>query len=158
MLDDLVIPRKRFRKNGPRRYKLSKIRNRTKTLRDKIYKALKKNEHHDSFGSFGKAGVKGHTGKLESVHNGVHNAAGPTMKSGKWAPFDPIFWLHHCNIDRMYELYLQINTINGVSEALLQYKSTERNKGRINDYTYAAFLVFVLQTIMFVFIVFLCLV
>lgn len=38
------------------------------------------------------------------LHGGVHVAVGTTMNMGDvpWAANDPIFWLHHCNIDRIW--------------------------------------------------------
>jgi tyrosinase len=38
---------------------------------------------------------------LEQVHNNVHLAVGGTM-SGASSPADPIFFLHHANIDRLW--------------------------------------------------------
>jgi tyrosinase len=35
------------------------------------------------------------------VHAAVHNAVGGTM-STSFSPRDPIFWLHHCNLDRIW--------------------------------------------------------
>lgn len=42
------------------------------------------------------------TGGLEGIHNGVHVWVGGTMGWISTAPADPIFWLHHCNIDRLW--------------------------------------------------------
>ena len=39
--------------------------------------------------------------RLEDVHNAVHRAVGGTMKSPS-SPADPIFWLHHANVDRLW--------------------------------------------------------
>eukprot|EP00965_Chrysotila_dentata_P160301 5293305-Pleurochrysis_carterae.AAC.1 len=39
-------------------------------------------------------------------HNSIHVAVGYPMTSVKWAAFHPIFFLHHCNVDRLYEAYL----------------------------------------------------
>lgn len=39
--------------------------------------------------------------QLESAHNDVHQWVGGTMNSG-FSPADPIFWLHHANIDRLW--------------------------------------------------------
>ncbi len=42
------------------------------------------------------------TGQLEGgPHNGVHGTVGGTMGT-YLSPLDPIFWLHHCNIDRLW--------------------------------------------------------
>jgi tyrosinase len=38
---------------------------------------------------------------LESLHAGVHNAVGGDM-GGAASPTDPLFWLHHANIDRLW--------------------------------------------------------
>jgi tyrosinase len=52
----------------------------------------------------------GTIGDLERTpHGSIHNAVG----GGGWmsqfftAALDPIFWLHHCNIDRLWEVWLQ---------------------------------------------------
>lgn len=38
---------------------------------------------------------------LENIHNPVHRAVGGDMMSAS-SPADPIFWLHHANIDRIW--------------------------------------------------------
>jgi tyrosinase len=42
------------------------------------------------------------TSMLQGVHNGVHVWVGGSMGSVPTAPADPIFWMHHCNIDRLW--------------------------------------------------------
>ncbi|KAJ3941953.1 hypothetical protein N0V92_013830 [Colletotrichum tropicale] len=54
---------------------------------------------------------------LEYIHNNVHNLTG----GNKWdlgmghmsdvpvAAFDPVFWLHHCQIDRLFALWQALN-------------------------------------------------
>ena len=54
---------------------------------------------------------------LEAIHNTVHNTAGggtSTISGGHMtylalAGFDPIFWLHHMNVDRFFALWQAIN-------------------------------------------------
>jgi len=47
------------------------------------------------------------SGRLESVpHNVVHVRIGGWMENPNTAAFDPIFWLHHCNIDRLWDEWL----------------------------------------------------
>eukprot|EP00457_Paulinella_chromatophora_P001876 gb/GEZN01001878.1/.p1 GENE.gb/GEZN01001878.1/~~gb/GEZN01001878.1/.p1 ORF type:complete len:764 (+),score=110.72 gb/GEZN01001878.1/:23-2314(+) len=45
---------------------------------------------------------------IESPHNMIHVTVGAPMNSVPFAAFDPIFWLHHCNVDRIYEKYLEL--------------------------------------------------
>jgi tyrosinase len=49
----------------------------------------------------------GHTnGRLESVpHNVIHDDIGGLMGDPETAALDPIFWLHHANIDRLWEVW-----------------------------------------------------
>ena len=65
---------------------------------------------------------------LEGIHNTVHTTSGgaatSTVKSGghmyylATAAFDPIFWLHHCNVDRLFAMWQTINpTSYGASQA-----------------------------------------
>lgn len=43
---------------------------------------------------------------VETPHDLVHVLSGFPMASLMHAAFHPLFWLHHCNIDRLYEAYL----------------------------------------------------
>jgi tyrosinase len=59
-------------------------------------------------GDVGPVGVdnQGQGGRLESTpHNDMHNAlgGGGLMSFPTHAALDPIFWLHHCNIDRVWD-------------------------------------------------------
>jgi hypothetical protein len=50
---------------------------------------------------------------LESPHNSLHNIIGGksgNMSSIDIAAFDPIFWLHHCNMDRHFYTWMYKNT------------------------------------------------
>jgi tyrosinase len=53
----------------------------------------------------------GTSGALESApHNGVHSSLGGSggfMSLFSTAPLDPMFWLHHSNIDRLWEVWVQ---------------------------------------------------
>jgi tyrosinase len=48
----------------------------------------------------------GTNGAVESLpHNVIHTNIGGLMSNPNTAAFDPIFWLHHCNIDRLWEVW-----------------------------------------------------
>ncbi|KAK6542056.1 hypothetical protein TWF694_007828 [Orbilia ellipsospora] len=60
---------------------------------------------------------------LEGVHDTIHGTVGGNNGHMGWVPyaaFDPIFWLHHTNIDRLFALWQGINptsySINGQSQ------------------------------------------
>lgn len=66
-----------------------------------------------SFGGFFGSPAANHfggtAGQLESFpHNTVHGAfkSGAFMADPSFAALDPIFWLHHANIDRLWEVWL----------------------------------------------------
>jgi tyrosinase len=50
----------------------------------------------------------GWTGKVEgNPHNTVHGMVGGFMGNAITAALDPLFWLHHCNIDRLWEAWMK---------------------------------------------------
>jgi len=44
---------------------------------------------------------------LEASHNSIHGIVGGIMASFQ-SSFHPVFWMHHCNVDRIYEKYIEI--------------------------------------------------
>ncbi|CEL03900.1 hypothetical protein ASPCAL05038 [Aspergillus calidoustus] len=49
---------------------------------------------------------------IEFIHNNIHWWAGGDgghMSQIPVATFDPIFWLHHCNIDRIFAMWQELN-------------------------------------------------
>lgn len=57
--------------------------------------------------------------QLESIHDGVHVWTGGTMGSIPTAAYDPLFWAHHCMIDRLWYLWQLRNPGAGPPRALL---------------------------------------
>lgn len=54
-------------------------------------------------GRLDQGGPFGNPGRLEGTpHNDIHNAIGGLMGDPATAGLDPIFWLHHANIDRLW--------------------------------------------------------
>lgn len=59
--------------------------------------------------------VPGPINNLETVHNTVHNGSGGFgiaeghMTEIPTAGFDPIFWMHHCQVERLLSLWQAIN-------------------------------------------------
>jgi tyrosinase len=57
--------------------------------------------------------------QLESIHDGVHVWTGGTMQSIATAAYDPVFWAHHCMIDRLWYLWQLRHSTSGVPARLL---------------------------------------
>ena len=56
--------------------------------------------------------------QLESIHDGVHVWVGGTMESIATAAYDPVFWAHHCMIDRLWYLWQQRHGVNNIPSSL----------------------------------------
>jgi hypothetical protein len=55
---------------------------------------------------------------LETPHNSLHDIIGGNngnMSNIDIAAFDPVFWLHHCNMDRHYYSWMYYNTLGFTS-------------------------------------------
>ncbi|KUJ14577.1 tyrosinase precursor [Mollisia scopiformis] len=54
----------------------------------------------------------GYQASLEDIHNGIHGAVGGPgghMAELDYSAFDPVFWLHHVNVDRLFAIWQAIN-------------------------------------------------
>jgi len=40
--------------------------------------------------------------RINGIHGGVHIWVGGTMSDASVSPADPVFWLHHSNLDRLW--------------------------------------------------------
>ena len=85
------------------------------------------------------------TSALEQVHNTVHVWVGGTMSSIPTAPADPLFWMHHTNIDRLWNVWQQTHAnqnpqLTGQNAVLDPWTLREPDTRRIADlgYSYAA--------------------
>ncbi|KAG0641703.1 tyrosinase precursor [Tuber brumale] len=84
-------------------------------LRDRVYALLSRNNYRN-FAYFSNDGWNnnGHPDdydSLESIHNTIHGTigGGGHMSTPGYAGFDPIFWLHHTNVDRIFALWQALN-------------------------------------------------
>ena len=57
--------------------------------------------------------------QLENIHDGVHGWVGGDMGSIATAAYDPIFWSHHCMIDRLWYLWQLRNGVNNIPQSYL---------------------------------------
>ncbi|KAI9892115.1 MAG: hypothetical protein M1814_001821 [Vezdaea aestivalis] len=84
------------------------IRNSQESLRESLYTLVMEYEQYLDFSN-----TRFHSGNpnrydsLEDLHNGIHVSIGGQghMTVPDFAAFDPIFWLHHCAVDRVFALW-----------------------------------------------------
>jgi hypothetical protein len=67
---------------------------------------------------------------LEGPHNMVHNALGFPLTNLQLAAFHPMFWLLHCNVDRVYEKYLEMTTRQECHNEMLAHQRILAESGR----------------------------
>ncbi|MCM2681084.1 tyrosinase family protein [Echinimonas agarilytica] len=80
---------------------------------------------------------------LENPHGGLHVWVGGDMGSVPRAAFDPIFWLHHCNVDRLWFEWQRAHGDSTVPQAQLDfvcapftYTGGQTLDTKFFDYTY----------------------
>ncbi|KAF2116452.1 common central domain of tyrosinase-domain-containing protein [Lophiotrema nucula] len=73
--------------------------------RDMVYKLL---TVWQPFNEWSNKANGGKIGNLETLHDGIHNSFGiGHMGIIEVSAFDPVFWFHHCNVDRILAIYQQ---------------------------------------------------
>ncbi|KAF7507389.1 hypothetical protein GJ744_010448 [Endocarpon pusillum] len=74
-------------------------------------------------------------GSMEDIHNSIHGETGGNGHMGgvPYSAFDPIFWLHHTNIDRLFAIWQAIHD-NDKPET---YVESAKNSGRGGNFTTA---------------------
>ncbi|KAF5359836.1 hypothetical protein D9756_003579 [Leucocoprinus leucothites] len=82
-------------------------------IREKTYNMLKFNDNWELFSNHAE-GDDQHANSLEAVHDDIHGVVGFGQTRGHmtvpfFAAFDPIFWLHHTNVDRLLSLWQAMN-------------------------------------------------
>ncbi len=81
---------------------------------------------------------------LEGIHNSGHVWVGGSMGSVPTAPTDPVFWMHHCEIDRIWAEWQNANpgqhpNLAGAAAIMDPWPETETDTRDINalGYSYA---------------------
>lgn len=82
-------------------------------LKDRVYLLMARQNQYAPFSNTGFLADQrnGSNDNLEMIHNNIHGLVGGNghMSYIPFSAFDPIFWLHHCNIDRFLAIFSAIN-------------------------------------------------
>ncbi|CAD6586306.1 MAG: hypothetical protein ASARMPREDX12_002329 [Alectoria sarmentosa] len=80
-------------------------------IQDATYQLIADQSNHAPFSNAGYTDSRGGSySSLENMHNAIHSlvGSGGHMSFIPYAGFDPIFWLHHANVDRLFAIWQAI--------------------------------------------------
>ena len=66
---------------------------------------------------------------IEQPHGTVHVYTGDVMKSHR-SSFHPLFWMHHANIDRYYQSYLEDE---GYANCKAEFQRHQRRRSKSSE-------------------------
>jgi len=78
-------------------------------IRDSTYNLLTRVHTWPAFSNHTVGDGGSSSNSLEAIHDGIHVDVGGDMSDPSVAAFDPIFFLHHCNVDRFLSLWSALN-------------------------------------------------
>ncbi|KAI9698509.1 MAG: hypothetical protein M1836_004090 [Candelina mexicana] len=106
------------------------------SLHDSIYLLISRQSDYAPFSNQGYTGnnSQGYD-SLESVHGTIHVLVGNGghMADVPYAGFDPIFWLHHANVDRLFAIWQAIYPNSYVTPQVNQFGTFTTNPGASED-------------------------
>ncbi|KAF2396866.1 Di-copper centre-containing protein [Trichodelitschia bisporula] len=79
----------------------------------------------------------GEYGSLENIHDNLHDTIGGNgnMSALEVSAFDPIFWLHHTNVDRLWAIWGDLNPNSYVEAGTTRQSSFTMAAGSTQDAT-----------------------
>lgn len=82
------------------------------TLPERVYRLFSKGITWKFFATGQYNSNQGTFDSLESIHNNLHTLAGGMghLSYPAVAAFDPLFWLHHNNVDRLFAIYQAVHS------------------------------------------------
>ncbi|KAH0539087.1 hypothetical protein FGG08_004325 [Glutinoglossum americanum] len=101
------------------------------SLHDRIYLLLSRETEYSAFSNTNGQRSDTNSDSLEAVHNDIHVLVGwgGHMMYVPYSAFDPIFWLHHTNIDRLYAIWQAINPDSYVIDQVSRFNTFTTNSG-----------------------------
>lgn len=83
------------------------------------------------------AGKENPSNNIESIHNAIHNSVGGFghMEFPEVAAFDPVFWLHHANVDRLFAMWQALYPDSFIAPTANAYGSYYERVGFLDSET-----------------------
>ncbi|KAK0622707.1 hypothetical protein B0T14DRAFT_494314 [Immersiella caudata] len=110
------------------------LRDQSSSVRNNVYKTFTQATNFIDMASTSGSGGR----SFENPHNSVHQSIGGGriggmsghIKPTEWAAFDPIFWLHHANVDRQFAMWQAIYFENSMWTGSVNGHPTFGSDGR----------------------------
>ncbi|CCA72436.1 related to tyrosinase precursor (monophenol monooxygenase) [Serendipita indica DSM 11827] len=114
------------------------LQNNRLTLRDRTYNLLTQARNYEAFsndGFMGSGTDPTFYDSLESIHGQIHVLTGRNGHMGvvDYAAFDPVFWLHHTNCDRLFAMWQALNPTAYVGRRVNQAGTFATKRGTMED-------------------------
>ncbi|KAF8518998.1 hypothetical protein BU17DRAFT_90486 [Hysterangium stoloniferum] len=114
------------------------LENNRLTLRDRTYNLLTQVTDWNSFSHDASDNIDpgpGGLDNIESLHNQMHVLAGKNGHMGvvDYAAYDPVFWLHHTNVDRLFALWQCLNPDQYVTPLASASRTFTRKVGELEN-------------------------
>ncbi|KAI5782554.1 common central domain of tyrosinase-domain-containing protein [Geopyxis carbonaria] len=116
------------------------LRNAAPARREQTYNAFTiRSFSRFSSSAFSSADTPASVRSLESIHDVIHGSVGGHMSQVPLAAFDPLFWLHHCNVDRLGAMWQAItpastvNTQSGITAQAARSRTMGYPAGTIEN-------------------------
>ena len=98
-------------KNGPKKFDQTATIRRSRpfdeSFRQRLFDGVKT--------AYCKRNYKDFQSQIQSPHNSIHGGVGGDMSNTDYASYDPIFYMHHNNVDRQYAYYQALQKARGRS-------------------------------------------
>ncbi|AEO70659.1 uncharacterized protein THITE_2056637 [Thermothielavioides terrestris NRRL 8126] len=113
------------------------LANELASLRNNVSLLLLSYTNYDafSFNAWDPNTNSGEFGSLEDVHNEIHDrtGGGGHMSALEVSAFDPFFWLHHVNVDRLWAIWQDLNPDSFMSPRPAPYSTFSVTGGDIQS-------------------------
>ncbi|KAK4934531.1 hypothetical protein LTR10_024231 [Elasticomyces elasticus] len=109
------------------------------TILSLTYQLLTAVSNYTTFSCTWPGGRSGVANNIEGIHNSIHDSVGGFghMEYPELAGFDPVFWLHHANVDRLVAMWQVLNPDSFVVPTVNAYGSYYEHPGFVDSATSA---------------------
>ncbi|KAL9609507.1 MAG: hypothetical protein Q9167_005724 [Letrouitia subvulpina] len=106
------------------------------SLHSSTYQLITQQSNYAPFSNTGYTDARGnHYNSIENMHNAIHSLVGNGghMAVVPYSAFDPIFWLHHANVDRLFAIWQAIYPSSFVTSQISNYGTYTNTPGKSED-------------------------